>query len=1174
MAEICMVEDEEEEGPVIYRRRSLSVQPVRSWIVTDDELIHTNSASNAENRMFLIDPDVLDCPICLYPLFTPVFECENSHIACSSCCAKLKRKCPFCCMPIGINDNRCRGLEKFIESISRISCKNVKYGCKKTMPYSEKSRHEQMCPHATCNCPHPSCSFSGSYKNLYLHFHIQHEPSTTRFTCKNTFSLGVEINQKRMFLQEQHKNVIFILNHEVKEDGRAFSIDYLGPATSKSCFVYQLTAKRMKTSLSLQSEPGIYTEWSMDTQKMHYLTIPSDFEGYGGLLSLSICIKECISSEFEVDAEEIEEVFENEDNGNANGALQVVMTDPDVLDCSICHEPLCTPIFQWFGEFASYLMEDSFTIKLWWKHNNSYPSYSCIHLEIHRIELRKPLPNSQEQPGNFPRALRKDLFSFPRIQVSDDKQVRANINQVKTTSQIPQGIHTSPDWIHIPCSGIFTMIACAHSWLIFSTSSSAIVIFGIDISLSSRFGQLDFLNSSFSFAGNLKSSLFSLLANLEAHEEPAEKTRFSGGNIVSRAGRRFLGRSVSSKFAGGSGGSGSGGFGVSGSFSVITCQNGHLACCLCCSKVETICPICYPLGYIYNRCRGLEVAIESIGRILCIHETLAAYSNKKSEHEQMCHPHSSQKDDDELIPIEDVESDLLMSEEEEDEDELELMGKNQQQHMTCSLPTTNNESGTLPVVLYPNVLDCMICSNLLSPPVFQCEMGHVACSSCCCELKGICLCCMPIGINNNRCRGLEKFIESISSISCKNAVSGCTKTVPYNNKRKHELSCPHATCFCPHPSCSFAGSFKSLYIHFGIKHTASTTRFTYDTTFSICIEIDRKHIFLQEQNENVIFILNHEVQEHGRAFNIDCVGVGCYKSGFVYQLTAKSMETCLLLRSVPEIYTTWSKDTPRKYNLTVPSGFADYDGLLSLSVCIKKKVISSEFEKEMEKVRIEFIPNLDGSLKVMLTNLDMFYCSTCFKPLCSPVIQCEKGHLSCSSCCSKMKKICPLCYTSTGCYSYNHCKGLENIIGTAIIPCKNAKRGCKMRMRLRYHSYHEQLCPHATCFCPYPSCPFTGSHENLYLHFGIKHEADITRFTYGTTFSLCVDINQEHLFLQEKHSSVIFILDHQVREHERVIYIDCVGTKILRYKFEYQLTAKSMETYRALECVPQICKVA
>lgn len=165
-----------------------------------------------------------------------------------------------------------------------------------------------------------------------------------------------------------------------------------------------------------------------------------------------------------------------------------------------------------------------------------------------------------------------------------------------------------------------------------------------------------------------------------------------------------------------------------------------------------------------------------------------------------------------------------------------------------------------------------------------------------------------------------------------------------------------------------------------------------------------------------------------------------------------------------------------------------------------------------------------------------------------------------------MKKICPLCYTSTGCYS----KSLETIIDTAIIPCKNAKRGCQVRMRLSDHSEHEQICPHATCFCPYLSCPFTGSHENLYLHFGIKHEADITRFTYGTTFSLCVDINQEHLFLQEKHTSIIFILNHQVRQHERVIYIDCVGTKILRNKFEYQLTAKSMKRYRALECVPRI----
>ncbi|GJW57693.1 hypothetical protein Tco_0104424 [Tanacetum coccineum] len=73
---------------------------------------------------------------------------------------------------------------------------------------------------------------------------------------------------------------------------------------------------------------------------MHYLTIPSDFEGHNGLLSLSVCKMECIASQFEVKAYEVEDVFGNEDNDIANGALQVVLADPGVLDCSICHEPL------------------------------------------------------------------------------------------------------------------------------------------------------------------------------------------------------------------------------------------------------------------------------------------------------------------------------------------------------------------------------------------------------------------------------------------------------------------------------------------------------------------------------------------------------------------------------------------------------------------------------------------------------------------------------------------------------------------------------------------------------------------------------------------------------------------------------------------------------------------
>lgn len=272
-------------------------------------------------------------------------QCDNGHIACSSCCSKVNRKCPFCSTPIGSSNNRCAGLEKFIESISRISCKNAKYGCKKTGAYSKKGEHEQMCPHAICNCPHPLCPFAGSFKNLYRHFGIEHASSTTRFTYNTTFIHRVELNQKQMFLQEQLGSVVFILNHEVQEHGRAFNVECVGPSTLKTCFVHQLTAESMDTSLSLKSVPEIYTEWSKHTPTKNYLTVPSEFARFNGILSLSVCINKVISSEFEAEAEEEEvEVWENDHNSNK--ALLVVLSDPDVLDCSICFEPLYTPVFQ------------------------------------------------------------------------------------------------------------------------------------------------------------------------------------------------------------------------------------------------------------------------------------------------------------------------------------------------------------------------------------------------------------------------------------------------------------------------------------------------------------------------------------------------------------------------------------------------------------------------------------------------------------------------------------------------------------------------------------------------------------------------------------------------------------------------------------------------------------
>ncbi|KAI8541914.1 hypothetical protein RHMOL_Rhmol08G0097600 [Rhododendron molle] len=90
----------------------------------------------------LTDPEVLDCPICFEHLGLPVFQCQNGHLACSSCCSKLGNKCPSCSSLVGFY--RCRGVEKILESV-KIPCQNMKYGCKEMVFKCKRHDHEDNC---------------------------------------------------------------------------------------------------------------------------------------------------------------------------------------------------------------------------------------------------------------------------------------------------------------------------------------------------------------------------------------------------------------------------------------------------------------------------------------------------------------------------------------------------------------------------------------------------------------------------------------------------------------------------------------------------------------------------------------------------------------------------------------------------------------------------------------------------------------------------------------------------------------------------------------------------------------------------------------------------------------------------------------------------------------------
>lgn len=70
----------------------------------------------------------------------------------------------------------------------------------------------------------------------------------------------------------------------------------------------------------------------------------------------------------------------------------------------------------------------------------------------------------------------------------------------------------------------------------------------------------------------------------------------------------------------------------------VQCDNGHLACSLCCTKVRNRCPSCtLPIGYV--RCRAMEKVIEA-SRVSCPNAKYGckentSYGNRFS-HEKLC----------------------------------------------------------------------------------------------------------------------------------------------------------------------------------------------------------------------------------------------------------------------------------------------------------------------------------------------------------------------------------------------------------------------------------------------------------------------------------------------------------------------------------------------------------
>ncbi|CAF1858316.1 hypothetical protein HID58_061574 [Brassica napus] len=253
-----------------------------------------SSKSSPDKRLSpaLLDLNVLDCPICFEAFTIPIFQCENGHLACSSCCPKMSNKCPTCALPTG--HIRCRPMESVVESVC-VPCPNAKSGCTENLSYGKQLTHEKECDFSPCSCPEQDCDYTGPYKDLYRHYDsTAHHERFNWFLCGQPFTAQMDISDK--ILIKRGCNLIILIAVQCFREpcGVYVTVSCIAPPSPKVReFSYDITYTTEDGYTMIYKSPTVkrILKVSFETPRDNFMLIPHNLLR-GDLLKLEICINE------------------------------------------------------------------------------------------------------------------------------------------------------------------------------------------------------------------------------------------------------------------------------------------------------------------------------------------------------------------------------------------------------------------------------------------------------------------------------------------------------------------------------------------------------------------------------------------------------------------------------------------------------------------------------------------------------------------------------------------------------------------------------------------------------------------------------------------------------------------------------------------------------------------
>ena len=99
-------------------------------------------------------------------------------------------------------------------------------------------------------------------------------------------------------------------------------------------------------------------------------------------------------------------------------------------------------------------------------------------------------------------------------------------------------------------------------------------------------------------------------------------------------------------------------------------------------------------------------------------------------------------------------------------------------------PTSTVKPSVVTSISFHELLECLVCTNSMYPPIHQCLNGHTLCSGCKSKVNNRCPTCR-YELGNIRGLALEKVAASLE-LPCKYQSHGCQEIFPYYIKLNHE----------------------------------------------------------------------------------------------------------------------------------------------------------------------------------------------------------------------------------------------------------------------------------------------------------------------------------------------------------------------------------------------------